>query len=82
VNEKQAKLLRYFLKHTGDTKLYKLTRAAWPHMPAKARGKVSTWMKKVIVTMMAIKDARAKQEQQAKLAQMSANMEVLKGFTQ
>jgi len=80
MNEKQAKLIRYFVKHTGDVKLAKMTIAAWPRMHAKARGKVSTWMKKVIVTMMAIRDERKKQEEKAKLAQMTANMEILKGF--
>jgi hypothetical protein len=58
VNEKQAKLLRYFSKHTGDIKLAAITQAAWDRMPAKAKGRVTTWMKKVIVTMMAVDKAK------------------------
>jgi hypothetical protein len=80
MNEKQAKLVRYFVKHTHDFGVGKSIINSWPRMNAKAKGKVTTWMKKVIVTMMAIKDLDKKREVQAKLARTKSNLEVLKGF--
>lgn len=73
VSEKQAKLLRYFTKHTGDIQLAARVKNAWPHMTTKARGKISTFMKKTIVTLMAISDERKKRA-------TLANLNVLKGF--
>jgi hypothetical protein len=80
VNEKQAKLMRYFVKCTGDMKLAAMTMAAWPNMHHRAKGKVTHWMRKVIATMLAIKDERKKYEERQKIARAAANLDVLKGF--
>jgi hypothetical protein len=80
MNEKQAKLMRYFVKHTRDMKLAALTMAAWPHMNHKAKGKITRWMRTVCATMQAIKDERKKRQEQEKIARAAANLDVLKGF--
>lgn len=80
MNQKQVKLLRYFTKHTGDIQLAARVKDGWPHMTARAKGKVTTWMKKVIVTMMALKNERDKHEAKKKVLMEASNLEVLKGF--
>lgn len=73
MNAKQAKLLRYFEKASGDTVLANKLRLGWPTLTNKRKGQLTTWLKKVVVTMMKIKELRAKQT-------FDRNAEVLKGF--
>lgn len=73
MNEKQAKLVRYFVKYTRDLKLGAEIKTVWPHMNHKMKGRTARWMKRVIVTIMGLND-------QAKKAKLLSNLEVLKGF--
>lgn len=58
MNEKQAKLIRYFVKATGQAELGAHIKRGWPYTTPKAKGKVTTWMKKMIVTMLELKKVR------------------------
>lgn len=73
MNQKQVKLLRYFIRHTKDIQLAASVKAGWPHMTEAQKKKVTVWMRKVVATLAAIKDEKAKR-------QKAANLEVLKGF--
>ncbi len=81
MNQKTAKLFRYFVKHSGDAKLAAVLQGAWPFATHKQKGKVTTWMKKVVVSMMAVKDMRKKHEEMIKHQQVARNMDILKGFS-
>lgn len=80
MNEKQVKLLRYFIKYTNDYQVAAGIRRAWSSLDHKARGKLSTWLKKVVVTMMHVSDENKKYQQKIRAAQAARNLEVLKGF--
>ena len=73
MNEKQVKLLRYFAKHSGDIQLAGAAKVMWDTMSHKKKGQLTRWMKKVIVTMMAVADAKKKQ-------QLEANKKALENF--
>ena len=80
MNEKQVKLLRYFIKYTGDIQLAARAKQAWPHLDHKTKGRITKWMKKAIVTLMAIKDEKAKYEARKRAEQKANNLNILKGF--
>lgn len=73
MNTKQVKLLRYFCKATGDLKLAAGIKQTWPNMTHEKRGKVSSWMKRVIMTLRAVADEDRRKK-------LSSNLEILKGF--
>ena len=76
MNEKQAKLLRYFVKNTGKAQLQMAAafKMGWPTLNHKKKGKLTKWLKEAIVTGMAVK--KQMQEDQIK-----HNIDVLKGFS-
>lgn len=74
MNEKQVKLLRYFVKHSKQLQTAGQIKAMWPYMDHKTKGKTTKFLKKVIVTNMAVQAAKAK-------ARAMHNESVLKGFT-
>jgi len=74
MNEKQAKLLRYFERASGDLTTAKAARVGWHTLSHKRKGKLTRWLKKVVVTMLHVKS-------ETKKAQLSKNLEVLKGFS-
>lgn len=80
MNEKQAKLLRYYLRYTGDLALVKQLESNWSQIPARKKGRITRWLKKVIVTMMHVKNEKTKYDTQKKAGLALRNMEVLKGF--
>lgn len=73
VNEKQAKLLRYFTKYTGQAKTAHQLRKIWPHMDHKSKGKVSKWLKRLVVINMHV-------QKHAKTQRAAQNASVLAGF--
>lgn len=81
MNEKQNKLLRYFVRHTGDVQLALSIFNSWPSLDHKAKAKISGWLKRVVVTMMHVKDQRLRYEEGRRAAQNLRNMEILKEFT-
>lgn len=74
MNEKQAKLLRYFVKNTGQLKLATAFRIGFDTLNHKKKGKLTRWIKEATVTAMAMRE-------QQKKAQAQANLDTLKGFT-
>lgn len=73
MNEKQAKLLRYFVKHSGDLVLAGQLKAKWSELNHRQKGNITTWLKKVIVTMMHV-------SQEKKRELLAHNKKVLDGF--
>lgn len=73
MNEKQAKLLRYFVKNTGQLKMATAFKIGWKTLNHKKKGKLTTWLKEATVTAMAIKKAQAEQKK-------VANLNMLKGL--
>lgn len=73
MNEKSVKLLRYFAKHTGDIKFAGSIKVRWDTFDHKKKGRLTTWMKRVIVTMMHV----AKEQKRARQA---ANRKALDSF--
>lgn len=73
MNEKQVKLLRYFVKNTGDLALAGAIKARWSTFDHKKKGQLTNWLKHVIVTMMHV----AKEKKQA---QYNENKKVLDNF--
>lgn len=74
MNEKQAKLLRYFVKNTDQLKMATAFKIGWSTLNHKKKGKLTKWLKHTTVTAMEMK----KLGQQA---QLQANLETLKGFS-
>jgi hypothetical protein len=74
MNEKQVKLLRYFVKQSGDIKMAALIKSRWPSFDHKKKGQLTGWLKRVVVTLMSIKE-----EQKRKT--VARNMAVVKGFS-
>lgn len=73
MNEKQSKLLRYFERWTGDKRQAAAIRKVFDLADHKTKGKITKFLKTVIVTRMA-------QEKLAKQAQRERNLQVLAGF--
>jgi hypothetical protein len=74
MNEKQAKLLRYFVKNTGQLKMATAFKIGWPTLNHKKKGKLTRWLKNATVTAMEMKKLH-------KQAQTQANLDTLKSFT-
>ena len=80
MNSKQAKLLRYLVKHTRDPKAAKFIRDNWDKMSHKEKGYITLKVKQTVVQKMAIQfigDQVAKEEAKQKLRD---NLNVLSGF--
>lgn len=73
MNERQVKLLRYFAKSTGDLALAGAAKAHWDTLDHRKKGKLTAWMKKVIVTMMAVTAEKKK-------AKLEGNKKTLENF--
>lgn len=73
MNEKQVKLLRYFVKHTGDLVLAGAVKVRWPTLNHKKKGQLTAWMKRVIVTMLHV-------SKEQKKARQAANQKALDSF--
>lgn len=52
MNQKQAKLLRYFAKHGGNPQTVKALQKSFDLADAKTKGKITAFLKTVIVTRM------------------------------
>lgn len=74
MNEKQVKLLRYFVKNTGQMQMAHAFILGFDTLSHKKKGKLTKWLKHATVTAMAIKKAQ-------KEAQAKANLDTLKGFS-
>lgn len=82
MNEKQVKLLRYFRKHTGDHARANQIQSIFDLADHKTKGKITTWLKKVVVTMMAVKKAQDKRKELEKHIRADSNLKILEGFAQ
>lgn len=80
MNQKQMKLLRYFVKETNNVSLVATVEKAWPNLTHKQRGQISTWLKTRVVTLMAERDAQKHYKMRQEAIQAAQNLEVLKGF--
>ncbi len=80
MNEKQAKLLRYFIKYTHDYPLANGLRKSWKSLDHRAKRKITSWLKRVVVTLIHVADERKKYETRQKALKNSRNLEILKGF--
>lgn len=74
MNEKQAKLLRYFVKHTGQIKMAAAFKIGFDKLNHKKKGKLTKWLKTTIVTAMALQEHERKQH-------LAQNLKTLEGFT-
>ncbi len=74
MNEKQAKLLRYFVKHTGQLKMAAAFKIGFQKLSHKKKGKLTRWIKQAIVTDIQLKQIHRE-------AKAQANRETLKGFS-
>jgi hypothetical protein len=72
VNEKQRKLLRYFVKYTGKQETADKLIQVFDLADHKTKGKITSWLKRTVVTIMAI-------QRQAEMKQEQAIWEQLKG---
>jgi hypothetical protein len=77
MNEKQVKLLRYFAKHTRDLQLAGAAKVKWDTLDHKKKGKLTKWLKRVIVTMMTVEKAQKARKIEAIKA---SNKNVLDNF--
>ncbi len=75
-----AKLFRYFDKLSGDLALTKALRTHWEEIPAKKKGLITTWMKRVCATLTAIKVNKQERDRVFAENRKAANLDVLKGF--
>lgn len=73
VNEKQAKLLRYFVKNTGQLKMAHAFKIGWPTLNHKKKGKLTKWIETAIVTSMELTKLQ-------KMQQLKTNLDTLKSF--
>lgn len=74
MNERQAKLLRYFVKHTGQLKMATVFKMGFDKLNHKKKGKLSKWIKQSIVLSMAVRKEQKKQ-------QLATNLDTLKSFS-
>ena len=74
MNHKNAKLLRYYEKLTGDLKLPAQVRKYWSMLKADDKAKLTKYMRESCAKMLAIKNAH-------KAVRAQQNTEILKGFT-
>lgn len=74
MNEKQVKLLRYFVKNTGQMKMAHAFILGFDTLNHKKKGKLTKWLKHATVTAMEMKKLQKK-------AQTQANLDTLKSFT-
>jgi hypothetical protein len=74
MNEKQAKLLRYFVKNTGQLKMATAFKIGWPTLNHKKKGKLTRWLKHSTVIAMQMNKT-------TKEIQKAQNLDTLKGFT-
>ncbi len=80
MNAKNAKLVRYFVKQTRDIQMGAKIITQWPYLTHKAKGQISSWMKRVTVALMAVKDSQKRHEAQRRAMISARNLDVLKGF--
>ncbi len=71
MRQSTAKLFRYYEKHTKNHALLKTLKSEWPYATHKQKGQITTWMKKVVVSVIHVKQAR-----------LERNLDTLQGFTE
>lgn len=60
MNKKQAKLLRYYEKYTGNLAQAHKIRKVFDQADHKTKGKITNWLKHMVVMAMAVEQANEK----------------------
>lgn len=81
MNKKQAKLLRYYEKYTGNLAQAEKIRRVFDQADHKTKGVITTWLKRMVVLAMAAEEASANKIAHQIMDMMKNNPQALEGKT-
>lgn len=80
MNEKQRKLVRYFVTNTGDRQRAKQIELVFDLADHRTKGKITKWLKGVVVMMLAVKQAKAAKDKIQAQQRLDNNLKTLENF--